>query len=150
MANLTTINLSTGTATDTGTVSTLDNLLGLAGSPSSNVQTVQPPTSNLINGIATATSTNLTAVTAFAAPSSGYNYITAVTVSNAHATIGTNVSVASSSGTAFWTFPAAPAYGGATHNFNPPLKQISSNGALYFFCSTNATITISVNGFSGT
>jgi len=89
------------------------------------------------------------AVTNFPAGGAGvHNYITSVTVSNSSAsTFGTVDLVDGTGGTVIWTFPA-PGSGGATHNFDPPLKQATANTQLFFDPSAAiSTITISINGF---
>ena len=94
------------------------------------------------------TTTTSTAATNFGAGGASiHNYITSVTVMNASAT-DTRVSLQDGSGgTARWVFPV-PAGGGATHNFNPPLKQTTANTALYFAAADAvSTIYISINGF---
>lgn len=76
------------------------------------------------------------------------NYITSVTIHNSHST--TNGYVDFRDGTAgsiLWTFPA-PANGGVTHNFSPPLRQPTAATALAFDASAAiSTIYISVAGF---
>lgn len=110
-----------------------------------------PLFSTLVKGM-TAQMTGTTSTSLLTAPGSAkYNYITSVTISNAHGTVGTEITLQDGSGgTAFWTFPAAPAYGGATINFSPPLKQTTSNTALYCANLTTGSATkVSVNGFTG-
>lgn len=79
-----------------------------------------------------------------------YNYITSVTISNRHATTNAQVNLLDGSGgSVFWEFPA-PATGGTTHNFNPPLKQPTVNTALYVDPSAAVTtIGISIAGYQG-
>ncbi len=108
---------------------------------------------NVISGLTTAmTGTTSTAVTGIGQPGSGlYNYITQITVGNSSATIGTFVEMQDGNGgTTFYTIPAAAVYGGATLTFPKPLKQPTSNTALY--CkntTTSANVIVSVSGFKG-
>ena len=89
-----------------------------------------------------------TAFSTFGAAANLRNFITSVTIHNAHAT--TNGFVDFRDGTAgsiIWTFPA-PATGGVTHTFNPPLRQPTANTALAFDPSAAiTTLYISVAGF---
>lgn len=108
---------------------------------------------NLVSGLTTQmTGTTSTAVTGMGAPGSGLrNYITQVTVSNAHATVGTEISLQDGSGgTSFYTFPAAAVYGGAAVPFPAPLKQPTANTALYAVnLTTGAATKVSVSGYKG-
>lgn len=94
------------------------------------------------------TDTTSTAVTGFTAVASTKNFVTSVTVYNAHATTNGFLKLQDGSGgTTIWVFPL-PATGGTTHNFDPPLKQPTANTALYFASSASiTTIYVSVNGF---
>lgn len=108
---------------------------------------------NLVSGAITTAMTATTSTSLIAAPGAGlFNYITQVTVSNAHATVGTDVALQDGSGgTTFYTIPAAAAYGGATLSFPAPLKQTTANTAL--FCvnvTTGASTKVSASGFKGT
>lgn len=91
---------------------------------------------------------NSTAFTNFSAVASTYNNITDVTIHNAHATTNCYVDLRDgTAGSVLWTFPA-PATGGVTHHFNPPLKQTTANTALaYDVSAAVSTVYISVNGF---
>ena len=79
-----------------------------------------------------------------------YNFITSVTIHNAHASTNGFVTLLDGTGgSVFWAFPA-PATGGTTHNFDPPLRQPTISTAL--FVDVSAAITtmhISINGFQG-
>ena len=89
------------------------------------------------------------AATNFDAGGAGvHNYITSVTICNSHASTNGTVALRDgSAGTVIWQFPA-PAGGGATHNFNPPLRQPTANTALYFDPSAAiSTISVSISGF---
>lgn len=103
----------------------------------------------LISGSQSNTDGSEDAMTAFAAGGAGvHNYITSVTIHNAHATTSGFVElVDGTGGTTMWVFPA-PATGGATHNFDPPLKQATANTGLFFDPSAAiTTIYVSINGF---
>ncbi len=106
-----------------------------------------------ISGLTSAmTGTTSTAVTGIGQPGSGlYNYITQITIGNSHATVGTFVEFQDGNGgSTFYTAPAAAVYGGATLTFPKPLKQPTSNTALY--CkntTTSANVIVSVSGFKG-
>ena len=96
--------------------------------------------------------TGTTSTSLIAAPGAGlYNYITQVTVSNAHATVGTDVVLQDGNGgTTFYTIPAAAVYGGAAITFNPPLRQPTSNTALYCVnVTTGASTKVAASGFKG-
>lgn len=107
---------------------------------------------NLVKGAITTAMTGTTSTSLIAAPGAGlYNYITQVTVSNSHATVGTDVTLQDGNGgTAFYTIPAAAVYGGAAIQFNPPLRQPTSNTALYCVnITTGASTKVSASGFKG-
>lgn len=95
--------------------------------------------------IATNTST---ALTNFGAVASTKNFITSITVFNSNSATDGFVSLQDGSGgTTIWVLPA-PHTGGATINFDPPLKQPTANLGLFFAASAAiSTIYISVNGF---
>ena len=107
---------------------------------------------NIVSGAITTSMTGTTSTSLISAPGAGlYNYITQVTVSNAHATQGTDVALQDGNGgTTFYTIPAAAVYGGAAITFNPPLKQPTSNTALYCAnVTTGASTKVSASGFKG-
>lgn len=107
---------------------------------------------NLVSGAITTAMTGTTSTSLIAAPGSGlYNYITQVTVTNSHATVATDVALQDGNGgTTFYTIPAAALYGGAAITFNPPLRQPTSNTALYCVnVTTGASTKVSANGFKG-
>lgn len=106
---------------------------------------------NYVSGV-TAAMTGTTSTSLLAAPGvSKYNYITTITVSNSHATVGTDVELQDGSGgTTIWVIPAAAVYGGGVVSFNPPLKQPTSNTALYVKnTTTGASTRVSANGYKG-
>lgn len=113
---------------------------------------VSTPSQTPTKGAITTSMTGTTSTSLLAAPGAGlFNYITQVTVSNAHATQGTDLVLQDGNGgTAFWTIPAAANYGGATIHFNPPLKQPTANTALFVAnVTTGASTKVSVNGYTG-
>lgn len=115
--------------------------------------TALPTTASLVSGLTAAmTGTTSTAVTGIGAPGvSLRNYITQLTCGNSHATVGTFVELQDGSGgTTFYTVPAAAVYGGAVINFTVPLKQPTTNTALFVKdTTTGANVICSANGFTG-
>lgn len=106
---------------------------------------------NWVKGM-TSAMTGTTSTSLLSAPGVGlYNHITEVTVSNSHASVGTNVELQDGSGgTTFWTIPASSVYGGAVLHFDPPLRQPTSNTALYVKnTTTGASTIVSANGYKG-
>lgn len=108
----------------------------------------QTALADLISTSQSVTDTTSTALTNFSAVASTHNYVSAITVHNAHATTNGYVKLQDGSGgTTIWVLPA-PATGGTTHNFDPPLRQPTANTALYFASSASiTTIYVSVTGF---
>src|SRR5207237_3720237 len=74
---------------------------------------------NFVSGAITTAMTGTTSTSLIAAPAAGLrNYITQITVSNSHATVGTDVIIQDGSGGAtLYTIPAAAVYGGAVITF---------------------------------
>lgn len=103
---------------------------------------------DLINERVSNTDGASTAFSTFSAVASTRNYVTAITVHNAHATTNGFVDLRDgTAGAVLWTFPL-PATGGTTINFNPPLRQPTANTALAFDVSAAiTTVYLSVNGF---
>lgn len=89
-----------------------------------------------------------TAFSTFGATANLRNFVTQITVHNAHATTSGFVDIRDGvAGAVLWTIPL-PATGGATIHFNPPLRQPTANTALaYDVSAAITTIYISVNGF---
>lgn len=107
---------------------------------------------NFVSGAITTAMTGTTSTSLVAAPGAGLrNYITTIIVSNAHATVGTDVAIQDGSGgTTLLTIPAAAVYGGATINLPVPLRQPTTNTAL--FCAnvtTGASTKVSAVGYKG-
>lgn len=107
---------------------------------------------NFVSGAITSAMTGTTTTSLIAAPASGLrNYITQITVSNSHATVGTDIIIQDGSGgTTLYTIPAAPAYGGATLTFPVPLRQPTTATAI--FCAnvqTGSSTKVSASGYKG-
>lgn len=107
---------------------------------------------NFVSGAITSAMTGTTSTSLVAAPASGLrNYITQITVSNAHATVGTDIIIQDGSGgTTLYTIPAAAVYGGAVIAFPTPLRQPTTATAL--FCAnvtTGASTKVSASGYKG-
>ena len=111
------------------------------------------PENMLIGTITTAmTGTTSTAVSGMGAPGAGLrNYITSVIISNSHATVGTNVVLQDGSGgTTIGTFPAAATYGGVAIALPTPLRQPTTNTALYAAnVTTGASVKVTCYGYKG-
>lgn len=107
---------------------------------------------NFVSGAITSAMTGTTSTSLVAAPAAGLrNYLTQVTVSNAHATVGTDVIIQDGSGgTTLYTIPAAAVYGGAALTFPVPLRQPTTATAI--FCAnvtTGASTKVSCSGYKG-
>lgn len=108
-------------------------------------------TPNLVSGVITTPMTGTTSTLLLAAPAAGLrNYITQITVSNAHATVGTDVVIQDGSGGAtLITLPAAAAYGGAAPPFPMPLRQPTAATAIYAAnITTGASTKVSISGYT--
>lgn len=107
---------------------------------------------NFVSGAITSAMTGTTSTSLIAAPASGLrNYITQITVSNAHATVGTDVIIQDGSGgTTLYTIPAAAVYGGAVITFPVPLRQPTTATAIYCAnVTTGASTKVSASGYKG-
>ncbi len=107
---------------------------------------------NFVSGAITSAMTGTTSTSLIASPGGSLrNYITQVTVSNSHATVGTDVILQDGSGgTTLYTIPAAAVYGGATVSSPVPLRQPTTATAL--FCAnvtTGASTKVSASGYKG-
>lgn len=107
---------------------------------------------NFVSGAITTAMTATTSTSLVAAPGAGLrNYITTLIVSNAHATVGTDVIIQDGSGgTTLLTIPAAAVYGGAVITLPTPLRQPTTNTAI--FCAnvtTGASTKVSAVGYKG-
>jgi hypothetical protein len=107
---------------------------------------------NFVSGAITSAMTGTTSTSLIAAPASGLrNYITQITVSNAHATVGTDMIVQDGSGgTTLYTIPAAAVYGGAAITFPTPLRQPTTATAIFIAnVTTGASTKASASGYKG-
>jgi hypothetical protein len=107
---------------------------------------------NFVSGAITSAMTGTTSTSLIAAPASGLrNYITQITVSNSHATVGTDVIIQDGSGgTTLYTIPAAAVYGGAVITFPTPLRQPTTATAIYCAnVTTGASTKVSASGYKG-
>lgn len=107
---------------------------------------------NFVSGAITTAMTGTTTTSLVAAPAAGLrNYITQITVSNSHATVGTDVIIQDGSGgTTLYTIPAAAVYGGAVITLPTPLRQPTTATAI--FCAnvtTGASTKVSASGYKG-
>jgi hypothetical protein len=107
---------------------------------------------NFVSGAITTAMTATTSTSLIASPGAGLrNYITQITVSNSHATVGTDVAIQDGSGgTVLYTIPAAAVYGGGAITFPTPLRQPTVATAL--FCvnvTTGASTKVSASGYKG-
>lgn len=107
---------------------------------------------NFVSGAITSAMTGTTTTSLIAAPAAGLrNYITQITVSNSHATVGTDIIIQDGSGgTTLYTIPAAAVYGGAVVVFPTPLRQPTTATAI--FCAnvtTGASTKVSASGYKG-
>lgn len=107
---------------------------------------------NFVSGAITSAMTGTTSTSLVAAPAAGLrNYITQITVSNAHATVGTDVIIQDGSGgTTLYVIPAAAVYGGAVLTFPTPLRQPTTATAIYCAnVTTGASTKVSASGYKG-
>lgn len=107
---------------------------------------------NFVSGAITTAMTGTTSTSLIAAPAVGLrNYITQITVSNAHATVGTDIIIQDgSAGTTLYTIPAAAVYGGAVVTFPTPLRQPTTATAIYCAnVTTGASTKVSASGYKG-
>lgn len=107
---------------------------------------------NFVSGAITTAMTGTTSTSLVAAPGAGLrNYITTIIVSNAHATVGTDVIIQDgNAGTTLMTIPAAALYGGAVINLPVPLRQPTTNTAIYCAnVTTGASTKVSAVGYKG-
>jgi hypothetical protein len=107
---------------------------------------------NFVSGAITTAMTGTTSTSLVAAPAAGLrNYLTTIIVSNAHATVGTDIVIQDGSGgTTLLTIPAAAVYGGAVITLPTPLRQPTTATAI--FCAnvtTGASTKVSAVGYKG-
>lgn len=106
---------------------------------------------SLVSGVITSAMTGTTSTSLIAAPATGLrNYITQVTVSNSHATVGTDMILQDGSGgTTLYVIPAAAVYGGAALSFPVPLRQPTTATALYIAnVTTGSSTKASASGYT--
>ena len=128
------------------------SLAALEAAAASTGPVLAPTAATPVKGAITTAMTGTTSTSLLAAPGVGlYNYITTIIVSNASSTVGTNVLLQDGSGgTTMMTIPAAINYGGAVITLPVPLKQTTSNTALYVANeTTGSSIKVSVVGYTG-
>lgn len=107
---------------------------------------------NFVSGAITTAMTSTTSTSLVAAPGAGLrNYITTIIVSNSHATVGTDVIIQDgNAGTTLMTIPAAALYGGAVINLPVPLRQPTTNTAIYCAnVTTGSSTKVSAVGYKG-
>ena len=106
---------------------------------------------NFVSGAITSAMTGTTSTSLLSAPASGLrNYITTIIVSNAHATVGTDVAIQDGNGgTTIMTIPAAAVYGGAVISLPVPLRQPTTATAIYCAnVTTGASTKVSAVGYT--
>ncbi len=107
---------------------------------------------NFVSGCISSAMTGTTTTSLIAAPASGLrNYITQITVSNSHATVGTDIIIQDGSGgTTLYVIPAAAVFGGATVTFPVPLRQPTTATAIYCAnVTTGSNTKVSASGYKG-
>ena len=107
---------------------------------------------DMVSGAIVAAMTGTTSTSLVPAPGAGLrNYITTIIISNAHATVGTDVIIQDGSGgTTLMTIPAAAVYGGASITLPTPLRQPTANTALFVAnVTTGASTKASAVGYKG-
>lgn len=107
---------------------------------------------NFVSGCISSAMTGTTSTSLVAAPAAGLrNYITQITVSNSHASQGTDILIQDGNGgTTLYVIPAAYGWGGATITFPVPLRQPTTATAIY--CAnftTGANTKVSASGYKG-
>jgi hypothetical protein len=105
---------------------------------------------NYVSGVIATAMTGTTSTSLLAAPAAGLrNYITQITVSNSHATVGTDIVIQDGSGgTTLYVIPAAAVYGGAAISFPTPLRQPTLATAIYCAnVTTGASTKVSCSGY---
>lgn len=107
---------------------------------------------NFVSGAITSAMTGTTSTSLIGSPGGSLrNYITQITVSNAHASVGTDIAIQDGNGgTTLYTIPAAAVYGGAVVVFPTPLRQPTTATAI--FCAnvtTGASTKVSASGYKG-
>jgi len=109
-----------------------------------------PIAANMVSGCISTAMTATTSTQLLPSPGGGLrNYITAITVSNSHATVGTDVNILDGA-TVIHVIPAAAAYGGAVICFPTPLRQPTLATAINAQnVTTGSSIKVSATGWKG-
>ncbi len=105
---------------------------------------------NMVSGCISTAMTGTTSTSLVAAPGASLrNYITNITVSNSHATVGTDIEIQDGSGgTVLYVIPASAVFGGASVSFPIPLRQPTTNTALFAKnVTTGSNTKVSASGF---
>jgi hypothetical protein len=104
---------------------------------------------NFTNGT-TAAIVDTTTTSVIAAQGAGVRtYITQITVTNSHATVGTFVKITDGASTILWEGYAAAAGGGATASFPTPLRGTANTAVNAICVTTGANVIASVSGYKG-
>lgn len=107
---------------------------------------------NFVSGVISSAMTGTTSTSLIGAPAGSLrNYITQITVSNSHATVGTDILIQDGNGgTTLYVIPAAAVFGGATLTFPTPLRQPTTATAIYCAnVTTGANTKVSASGYKG-
>lgn len=93
--------------------------------------------------------TNTTAADVIAAQAAGVRiYVTSISVSNAHASVGTEVEILDGS-TVMDVIPAASGFGGGTKSYPNPLRGTAATALRARNRTTGASVTVSAQGYKG-
>ncbi len=104
---------------------------------------------NFVNGTTAAiTDTTTTSIIA-SAGGSLRNYITDLTVTNSHATVGTFVKITDGASTILWEGYAAAAGGGFAKSFSVPLRGTAATAVNAICVTTGANVIVSAGGYKG-
>jgi len=104
---------------------------------------------NLVQGV-TAAITGTTVAEVLAAGGAGIrNYVTSLTVTNSHATVGTLVEIRDGTTTVIFRGYAAPAGGGFSVTFPVPLKGTANTAINAYNITTGSNTYVSASGFKG-
>lgn len=105
----------------------------------------------MVSGAITSTMTGTTSTSLIIAPASGLrNYITTIIVSNAHATVGTDVIIQDGSGGAtLLTIPAAAVYGRCGNYITNSFGTYNRNALYCANVTTGASTKVSAVGYIG-
>lgn len=142
--------IMTGAVIGTGGVGFLGWLSTIANYLASALTIQYAAAANMVSGAITTAMTGTTDTSLVAAPGASLrNYITTLVVSNSHATVGTDVVIKDGSGgTVLMTIPAAAVYGGAVITLPTPLRQPTTNTALFAAnLTTGASVKVSAVGY---